>query len=76
MNINKLSFIGGGNMARSLIGGLIANGFDTKQIYVADPNADSRQALATTFSVHTNDDNVATAQGCDVLVLAVTPQQL
>lgn len=76
MNINKLSFIGGGNMARSLIGGLITNGFAPKQIYVADPSADSRQSLAATFSVHTHDDNTVVVQDCDVLVLAVKPQQL
>ena len=48
-----IAFIGGGNMARSLIGGLIAAGNDPTTIRVADPNADCRDALAADFGVAT-----------------------
>ena len=48
---DTLAFIGGGNMARSLIGGLIAAGNDPTTIRVADPNADCRDALAADFGV-------------------------
>ncbi len=72
----KLTFIGAGNMARSLIGGLIADGFDPQHIHVADPNPDSRQSLTALYPVQSYDCNLAAAKGADVLVIAVKPQQL
>lgn len=71
-----IAFIGGGNMARSLIGGLIANGWPSERIWVADSNPDQLQALNASFPVHTTDDNNHAAQQADVLVLAVKPQVL
>jgi pyrroline-5-carboxylate reductase len=69
-----MAFIGGGNMARSLIGGLIRNGAPAAAIAVAEPNAELRAALARDFSVATHADNAAAARSADVLVLAVKPQ--
>ncbi len=76
MKNGKITFIGGGNMARSLIGGLITDGFNPQNIHVADPNPDSRQSLTATYPVHSYDCNLTAAQDCDILVLAVKPQQL
>lgn len=76
MKAGKLTFIGAGNMARSLIGGLIADGFDPKHIHVADPNPDSRQSLTAIYPVHSYEDNLTATADCDVLILAVKPQQL
>lgn len=72
----KLAFIGAGNMARSLIGGLIANGFDPQQIHVADPVAESLQNLAAQYPVHISTDNLEVIKQADVVILAVKPQQL
>lgn len=69
-----IAFIGGGNMARSLIGGLIATGFAKERIAVSEPNADLRAQLASDFSIAVRESNVDTAHGADVVVLAVKPQ--
>ena len=71
-----IGFIGGGNMARSLIGGLIADGFAAAQIYVSDPDTQQLATLGARFRVHSATDNLSTVQAADVLVLAVKPQIL
>ncbi|MCC5797174.1 MAG: pyrroline-5-carboxylate reductase [Methylophaga sp.] len=71
-----ISFIGGGNMARCLIGGLIANGFPANNIRVADPNSETLNSLAAGYSVNIYQDNVAAIKDADVVVLAVKPQQM
>jgi len=76
MKQSKLTFIGGGNMAASLIGGLLADNLPAKQITVADPGFDTRDSLASHFGVNTTEDNVAAVAGADVVVLAVKPQML
>ncbi len=72
--MTKLAFIGGGNMARSLIGGLIKTGTPAASIAVADPHAPGRDALARDFGVSTFAENRHAAAEADVLVLAVKPQ--
>ncbi|MDT8383573.1 MAG: pyrroline-5-carboxylate reductase [Gammaproteobacteria bacterium] len=71
-----ISFIGGGNMAASLIGGLLADNLQAGQITVTDPNPRSRDYLAENFGVHTTQDNAAAVAEADVVVLAVKPQLL
>lgn len=75
-NQPKLSFIGGGNMASALIGGLINQGFAPQNICVADPITESRQKLETDYQIATTDDNTIAASQADILVLAVKPQIL
>jgi pyrroline-5-carboxylate reductase len=70
------AFIGGGNMSRALIGGLVAAGHPASRIRVAEPVAASREALAAQYGVATFTDSVDAAAGADVVVLAVKPQQL
>ncbi len=72
----RIGFIGGGNMARSLVGGLIAGGLDATRLQVAEPDAARRAELDERFGVTTSDDNGAVASAVDVLVLAVKPQVL
>lgn len=72
----SLSFIGAGNMARSLIGGLIADGYPVHRICVSDPNPDQLVTLAAQFNIRTGTDNIAAAGEADTLILAVKPQVL
>jgi len=74
MDQPELCFIGGGNMAASLIGGLIADGYPSDRIRVADPDPARLQALAQRFGVVTEADNSAACRGAGVVVLAVKPQ--
>ena len=78
MNKHKhtIGFIGGGNMARSLIGGLIRAGYPADALSVADPNDAIQAALASDFGIHTTNDNQQIVDNCDVVVLAVKPQVL
>ncbi len=73
MLAQELTFIGGGNMARSLIGGLIANGFAPNQIRVVDPNVAQRQQLAH-MGVAVYEAATPALLECELLVLAVKPQ--
>ena len=70
----SLAFIGGGNMARSLIGGLIADGHDPRRIWVADADGGQLALIQQRFPVHTTLYNSEAAGHADVIVLAVKPQ--
>jgi len=70
----RIAFIGGGNMARSLVAGLIADNHEPSALTVSDPVAEMRSRLAETYGVHTTDDNAAAAAAAEVVVLAVKPQ--
>lgn len=69
-----IGFIGSGNMATALIGGLIANGHPTQQIIASDPDAAKGQLLADQYAIQTTQDNPFAVSASDVLVLAVKPQ--
>ena len=69
-----LCFIGGGNMARSLIGGLVAAGGDAASVRVAEPVPALRDALREDFGVQVFDDAPAAAKDAQAWVLAVKPQ--
>ena len=73
---NSIAFIGGGNMARSLIGGLLAQGHAPASIHVAEPVAALRDALRADFGVTVFDDGAQAVVGADTWVLATKPQVL
>ncbi len=75
MSDDTLAFIGGGNMARSLISGLLNSGINAEQIAVSDPIPDQRELLGE-LGVRVCADNGEAIQGADVVVLAVKPQVL
>jgi pyrroline-5-carboxylate reductase len=71
----NICFIGGGNMAQALIGGLLSRGLPTTRITVSDPVEQIRQILEEK-GIQTITDNVEAIQNADVVVLAVKPQVL
>ena len=72
----RLAFIGGGNMGRAIIAGLVGNGFPGARIAVADPQPATLSELAGTYGVTTTHDNAAALTDADLVVLAVKPQQM
>lgn len=69
----QMTFIGGGNMARSLIGGLLNNGVPAGSIRVVDPNEAQREHL-TNLGVATYAEATQALPGTELLILAVKPQ--
>ncbi|QOC22420.1 pyrroline-5-carboxylate reductase [Wenzhouxiangella sp. AB-CW3] len=69
-----ITFIGAGNMAQALIGGLINANHPTDCVRVADPSADQRQAVSGQFGIEAHGENARAADGADVIMLAVKPQ--
>ena len=73
----KLGFIGGGNMAASLIGGLLSNGlFTPLQIIVFEPDQDRAKQLEQDFSIRLASDNAQLVSLVETVVIAVKPQVL
>lgn len=73
MNDATIAFVGAGNMARSLIGGLLASSYDAARIRACDPSPEQRAAAAA-LGVAVAADNAAAIATADVVVLAVKPQ--
>ncbi len=69
-----ICFIGAGNMATSLIGGLIANGHSASSITACDPNEQQCLTLADKYGINTVADNAEAVSTADAVVLAVKPQ--
>lgn len=70
---SKLAFIGGGNMASAIIGGLLTKGVSKQHIRVAEPWDVNRNKLAAT-GVQTTADNVEAGSDADIVIVAVKPQ--
>ena len=74
LNCN-IGFIGGGNMAQALIGGLISRGLAPNRITVSDPVEQMRACLAEK-QVQVTEDNLVAIQEADIVLFAVKPQVL
>lgn len=73
-SLGRIAFLGGGNMARSLIGGLAARGLDMSRVQVAEPVEALRRALEADFGVRTFARAGDAVAGADLWLLAVKPQ--
>ena len=69
-----IGFIGGGNMAKSLVGGLVSKGFHPSSIFVYDPMPEAMHFMADQFGVRVTDGNDKTISNSSIVVLAVKPQ--
>ena len=76
MSKTRIAFIGAGNMAASLIGGLRAKGLDAAQIRASDPGAETRAKVSAEHGIEVFADNADAIEGADVIVLAVKPQAM
>ncbi len=69
-------FLGGGNMANALIGGMLKQGFTADEITVIDPGSEARQRLSESYAVNCLAEAKMLDQAPEVLLLAVKPQQM
>ncbi len=76
MNDNRIVFIGAGNMAASLIGGLVKDGYAADRITAVDIDDAKLEALQGRFGIHTSSEAAVAAAKGDVVVLAVKPQMM
>ena len=76
MSKTRIAFIGAGNMAASLIGGLRAKGLEAAQIRASDPGEETRARVSAEHGIETFADNAQAIVGADVVVLAVKPQAM
>jgi pyrroline-5-carboxylate reductase len=74
MTSDTIAFIGGGNMATSLVGGLVANGHREDAIWVTDLDAAKLEQVQDKFRVNTTGDNILAVRRANNVVLAVKPQ--
>ncbi|MFZ5724307.1 MAG: pyrroline-5-carboxylate reductase [Pseudomonadota bacterium] len=72
----RIAFIGAGNMAGSLVGGMLARGFRAGQVTMTDISAERLRQLETQYGVAVTESNADAARDADVILLAVKPQQM
>ena len=76
MKTKRIAFLGGGNMAEAIIGGLLAGGVSMERnVAAADVSAERRALLAEKYGIGTPETGAEAVRGADVVVLAVKPQQ-
>ncbi|MFK3798374.1 pyrroline-5-carboxylate reductase [Pseudomonas sp. NPDC088444] len=76
MSKTRIAFIGAGNMAASLIGGMRAQGVEAELIRASDPGAETRERISKEHGIKTYADNSEAIEGADVVLLAVKPQMM
>ena len=76
MSKTRIAFIGAGNMAASLIGGLRAKGLEAELIRASDPGAETRSKVAAEHGIAVFADNAEAIKDAEVVVLAVKPQAM
>ncbi|GAB2790175.1 pyrroline-5-carboxylate reductase [Halomonas shantousis] len=71
---SHVTFIGAGNMASAIFGGMIDSGYPADAITATAPDAEQLAALRERYAIHTTADNHEGVRRADVIVLAVKPQ--
>lgn len=74
MSMPRIAFIGAGNMAASLIGGLRADGFALDRLCASDPGEPAREHIKTEFGIQAFERNEEAVKQADIVFLAVKPQ--
>ncbi len=74
MTTPRIAFIGAGNMAASLIGGLLAQGLPASAIRASDRGTEQREKIAAEHGIDVVASNAEACRDADVIVLAVKPQ--
>ncbi|MBI5664197.1 MAG: pyrroline-5-carboxylate reductase [Nitrospirae bacterium] len=72
----KTGFIGGGNMAEAIIKGIRGQGSGVRDILVSEPREDRRQYLEQSYGIKTTSSNKDVASSCNIIILAVKPQNM
>jgi len=72
----NIAFLGAGNMAQAFIGGLIANGWNPKQLWATGPHLEKLQIIQKQFGLNISENNQIGTQAADIIVLAVKPALL
>lgn len=72
----RICFVGAGNMANAIIGGLVQKGFTANNIIASAPSPEHLEQIKTNWGVTTSSDNAASVKQADVVVLSVKPQIL
>lgn len=73
---HSIAFIGAGNMARSIIGGMVQQGTDPNLITATAPSLSGLDSLKAQFGIHVSQNNTFAAKPADIVVLAVKPQKM
>jgi len=76
MQHKKITFIGAGNMAGSIISGLVKGGYPADSICASAPSLTNTQKLADEFSILNSQNNKESASWADIIVLGVKPQMM
>ncbi len=71
---NYILFVGGGNMTRAIVSGLISDGYSPTRLLIVDRHADKREFFENTYQVKTADQLTAALLDVDMIVLSVKPQ--
>ena len=74
MNHQQICFIGSGNMATSLIGGILANGYSASNITACDIVEEKLTGLSARFGINTTAESLEAVESADIVILAVKPQ--
>ncbi|MCD2097198.1 pyrroline-5-carboxylate reductase [Rhodococcus rhodochrous] len=74
--MTRIAVIGGGTIGEALVSGLLKNGFATKDLVVAEKFEERREELSRTYSIRVTDSTSDAAEGADVVVVAVKPNDV
>ena len=76
MHSIKIGFLGGGNMTRSLVSGLVKSGFCSQDVFVYDRNGYKLDELKSVYNINICKNIAEIINQCDAIVLSVKPQSL